>query len=78
LNGRDDVFQFAQVLLPDAAAAVVSLGPLRVIVIDLTLNLFGFQPLHRSLLVVVRGTIGDMESDFNLKNKGEIAKKVRG
>ena len=45
VNGRDDVLEFAEVFLPDASTAIVDPGPFRVIVVDMALNLLGFQPL---------------------------------
>ncbi len=42
LDGRDDVFQFAEVFLPDASAAVVDASPLGVIVVGMAFNPFGF------------------------------------
>ena len=50
LDGRDDVFQLAQIPLPHASAAVVDASPLRVVVVRMTFDAFGFQTLHFPLL----------------------------
>jgi hypothetical protein len=49
VHGRDDIFQLAQILLPDASAAVVDAGPLGVIVVGMPVDAFGFQAFHGDL-----------------------------
>jgi hypothetical protein len=43
LAGRDDIFQLAEVFLPDASTALVDPLPFGVIVVGVAFNLFGFQ-----------------------------------
>jgi hypothetical protein len=43
LAGGDDIVELAEVLLPDASAAVVDPLPLGVIVVGVALNLLAFQ-----------------------------------
>ena len=49
LDRRDDVFELAQILLPDASAAVVNARPVGVIVVGMPVNVFGFQAFHGNL-----------------------------
>ena len=78
VNGRDDVFELAEIFLPDASTAIVDAGPLGVIVVGMAVNLLGFQPFHRRLLLRVRTRLGHRKSDFKPFFPGKSDKKVRG
>jgi hypothetical protein len=78
LAGRDDVFELAEVFLPDASTAIVNPLPFGVIVVGVALNLLGFQPFDRRLLAGSATILGDMKSGFKLNFKGKNEKKVRG
>ena len=77
LDGRDDVFQLAQIPLPHASAAVVDASPLRVV--RMAFDAFGFQASPISPSLVTRSTVlGDTNGDFKRKLLGKTEEKVRG
>jgi hypothetical protein len=49
LDGGDDVFEFAEILLPDAPAAVVDACPVGVIVVGVAFDPFGFEAFQSIL-----------------------------
>jgi hypothetical protein len=70
LAGRNNIFQLAEIFLPDASTAVVNACPMGVIVVGVPLNPFCFQPFHRRLLAGGATMIGHTESRFKLNLKG--------